>query len=93
MIKVMETQPISRLRDNQSEILAITEKEPVLLTHHGAAAGVLVSPKQWNQLATLLEKYAEADLIQQRLKEMSDPAFYHTEEQAEEEFRKAGLLV
>ena len=92
MIKVMETQPISRLRDHQTEILEIADKQPVLLTHHGTAAGVLVSPGQWNRLAELLEKYEDTEIIHQRLGEMDNSEFYHTEEQAVEEFRNVGLL-
>ena len=93
MIRVMETQPISRLREHQAEILEIAERQPVLLTHHGSAAGVLVSPEQWNKLADLLEKYQDTEIIQQRLAEMDNPEFYHTVEEAEEEFRKVGLLA
>ena len=92
MLRVMDMQPISRLRDNQSEILESAGKNPVLLTHHGVAAGVLVSPMQWNRMADLFQKYEDTEIIQARLLEMDDPEFYHTEEEAEEEFRRAGLL-
>ena len=54
---------------------------------------MFVLGQQWNKLADLLEKYEDTEIIQQRLVEMDNPEFYHTVEEAEEEFRKVGLLV
>lgn len=45
---VLPTMPITELRSRQPEILAELQKSPVVLTHHGHGAAVLISPSQWN---------------------------------------------
>ncbi len=58
---VMTTLPASSMRRDQSKIFATLNKGPLLFTHHGHAAGVLVQPAVWNQLLERLEE--QDDLI------------------------------
>lgn len=62
MTLVLPTLPITDLRTKQPEVLNQLHQSPVVLTHHGHGAAVLVSPTQWNaqqlelqQLRLLLE--------------------------------------
>ena len=48
MSMVMPTLPITELRTKQPEVLNGLQESPVVLTHRGRDAAVLVSPKQWN---------------------------------------------
>ena len=45
---VLPTLPITDLRTKQPEILSSLQQSPVVLTHRGHGAAVLVSPAQWN---------------------------------------------
>ena len=45
---VLPTLPITDLRTKQPEGLNSLQKSPVVLTHRGHGAAVLVSPTQWN---------------------------------------------
>lgn len=45
---VLPTLPITDLRTKQPEILLRLQQSPVVLTHHGHGAAVLVNPDQWN---------------------------------------------
>jgi PHD/YefM family antitoxin component YafN of YafNO toxin-antitoxin module len=54
-IAVPELMPISELRLRQSEVLGRLPNGPVVLTQHGHAAAVLVSPDQWNRIIAELE--------------------------------------
>lgn len=45
---VLPTLPITDLRTKQPEILQRLQQSPVVLTHHGHGAAVLVDPTQWN---------------------------------------------
>lgn len=74
MDKVMPTLPASVLRRDQSKIFAQLEDSPILLTHHGAAAGVLIHPDQWNQLLDLLEDLEDVAIAQERLAEAREDA-------------------
>jgi prevent-host-death family protein len=47
--------PISELRVRQSEILEQVAQAPVVLTHRGKAAAVLVHPERWNHLLQQIE--------------------------------------
>ncbi len=49
MSVVMPTLPITDLRTKQPEVLNGLQESPVVLTHRGRDAAVLVSPKQWNK--------------------------------------------
>lgn len=48
MTLVLPTLPITDLRTKQPEVLSHLQQSPVVLTHHGHGAAVLVSPDQWN---------------------------------------------
>ncbi len=56
----MTTLPASAMRREQGAVFKLLEEGAVLLTHHGRAAGVLVHPKQWNQLLEELEDLADS---------------------------------
>ena len=45
---VLPTLPITDLRTKQPEVLSSLQQSPVVLTHRGHGAAVLVSPTQWN---------------------------------------------
>lgn len=45
---VLPTLPITDLRTKQPEILSHLQQSPVVLTHHGHGAAVLVNPDHWN---------------------------------------------
>lgn len=52
---IPELVPISGLRTRQNQILSSLVEGPIVLTQHGRAAAVLVSPEQWNHLVETLE--------------------------------------
>ncbi len=70
MDKVLRTIPASSLRNSQAEILLSLDESPVVLTHRGRAAGVLLHPARYNEIIELLEDYEEGLLAQQRSREM-----------------------
>ena len=45
---VLPTMPITELRTKQPKVLDSLKQSPVVLTHRGHSAAVLVSPEQWN---------------------------------------------
>ena len=47
--------PISEFRQQQNKILQMLSDGPVVLTQHGRASVVLVSPELWNQMVNQLE--------------------------------------
>ena len=55
--KVMPTIPASDLRKYQAEIIARVKETPLLLTHNGHAAGILVHPKVWNDILEIYERW------------------------------------
>ena len=64
---VPELVPISGLRTRQNEILDQLADRPVVLTQHGRAAAVLVSPEQWNLLVEMVEDLTDAlDALEMR---------------------------
>lgn len=68
MNKVLELIPISRLRQEQNEVLKRLDEGPVVLTQYGDAAAVLVDPDQWNQIAEELETWMDSfDALEARL--------------------------
>jgi prevent-host-death family protein len=52
---IPELMPISELRLRQNEVLSKLPEGAVVLTQHGRAVAVLVSPQQWNNLIEELE--------------------------------------
>ncbi len=69
LIPAMPTFPASSMRREQGEIFRQLEKSPILFTHHGSAAGVLVHPDLWNRLIELLEDKDDTAVAQERLLE------------------------
>jgi prevent-host-death family protein len=64
---IPELIPISSLRQRQEDVLKKIDDGPVVLTQHGRAAVVLVSPIQWNQLMSELEDLQDAiDAVEAR---------------------------
>ena len=64
---IPELVPISGLRTRQNEILDQLAGKPVVLTQHGRAAAVLVSPEQWNLLVEMVEDLTDAlDALEMR---------------------------
>jgi prevent-host-death family protein len=64
---IPELVPISGLRTRQNEILDQLADRPVVLTQHGRAAAVLVSPEQWNLLVEMVEDLTDAlDALEMR---------------------------
>ena len=67
MNPVPEILPISELRQRQERVLNKVAENPVILTQHGRASVVLVSPEQWNRLIEELEDLQDAlDAIEAR---------------------------
>ena len=59
--------PISELRQRQTKILQMLSDGPVVLTQHGRASVVLVSPEQWNQMVNEIEDLQDAlDAVEAR---------------------------
>ncbi|MEZ4868406.1 MAG: type II toxin-antitoxin system Phd/YefM family antitoxin [Caldilineaceae bacterium] len=56
MTPVLPTLPITELRTKQPEVLSYLQQSPVVLTHHGHGAAVLVSPSQWNAQQAELQR-------------------------------------
>jgi prevent-host-death family protein len=48
MTMILPTLPITDLRTKQPEVLDHLQESPVVLTHRGHGAAVLVSPAHWN---------------------------------------------
>lgn len=50
-----EVVPISELRTRQNEILGEIAEQPIVLTQHGRAVGVLLGPELYNRLLGNIE--------------------------------------
>ena len=72
MTIVLPTLPITDLRTKQPEVLNHLQQSPVVLTHHGHGAAVLVSPTQWNAQQAELQRL-RALLEAMRVKAKSEP--------------------
>jgi PHD/YefM family antitoxin component YafN of YafNO toxin-antitoxin module len=60
--KAMPTIPASELRKRQAEVMARIKESPVLLTHNGHAAGILVHPQVWNDILDIYEQWLKDNL-------------------------------
>lgn len=86
MDTIPELVPISGLRTRKNEILDRLADKPVVLTQHGRAAAVLVSPEQWNHLVELLEDLTDAlDALEMRARVASGEEAVRDWADAEEE--------
>ena len=73
MNPVPEILPISELRQQQDKVLTKLAEGPVVLTQHGRAAVVMLSPQEWNQIVEELEDLQDAlDAIEAR--RVSEPS-------------------
>lgn len=59
MERVPELIPISDMRQRQVEILGLLASGPVVLTQHGRAAAVMLSPNEYNRLIEALEDFQD----------------------------------
>jgi len=93
MYKAMPTMPVSALRNKQGTIMAKLQDTPVLLTHSGQGAGVLLHPNKYNELIELVEHLTDLAVIRQRINEMTtDPGMNVSKNDVEKELIKRGLL-
>lgn len=95
MYKMPPTIPISNLRNDQDEILAMMDEQPVMLTQRGKARAALVNIEQWNHLMDLLEMYraywrAESTRVQN---EMADQTWIDADAMIDEWAQKYGVGV
>lgn len=60
MNRLMETRPVSDMNRNPNAILELLAAGPVVLMQRSTPAGVLVSPKEWNNLFDRLEELEDA---------------------------------
>lgn len=60
MERVPELVPISDIRQRQVEILSRLADGPIVLTQHGRAAAVMLSPTEYNRLIAALEDFQDA---------------------------------
>ena len=60
MNRIPELIPISEIRQRQNEILASLRNGPIVLTQHGRAAAVLLTPGEYNRLVAALEDLEDA---------------------------------
>ena len=90
---IPELVPISELRLRQNALLSKLHDEPVVLTQHGRAVAVLVSPSQWNQIAEELEELRDALEAMKAHEELrQDPACVRPWEEVESALVGEGLL-
>ena len=93
MAALPEVIPISDLRLRQREILARLGQGPVVLTQHGRAAAVLISPEEWNHLIEALEDLQDAAEAAQAYEEWKrDPSTGKPWEEIRAELVAEGLL-
>ena len=90
---ILPTEPISRFRQSQSDILELLDDGPVLLTHHGVSAGVLISVEQYNEMVKLIRRFDDIEIIRTRLHEMAeDDESRQSLEEFDQSLRMRGLL-
>lgn len=90
--QVLPTEPISKFRQSQNEILDMLDEGPVVLTHHGVSAGVLLSVAQYNSMVKLIRRYDDTEIILRRLKELDEKTSWQTLEEFDAALRARGLL-
>jgi PHD/YefM family antitoxin component YafN of YafNO toxin-antitoxin module len=72
LYRAMPALPVSELRTRQAEILRQLRETPIMLTHRGESAGILVHPDIWNDLVDFLDDYEDAMLAVQRRQEAEE---------------------
>ena len=93
MYKVMPTMPVSRLRTQQTAILANLRQSPILLTQRGHGAGVLVHPDDWNEIVEMLVDYEDLLVAKERFQEAKrDPSVMRPISELRASLEADGLL-
>ncbi len=93
MYKVMPTMPVSRLRTQQTAILANLQQSPILLTQRGHGAGVLVHPDDWNEIVEMLIDYEDLLVAKERFEEAKrDPSVMRPISELRASLEADGLL-
>ena len=90
--RVFETQPISNFRKAGPEILEAVSSGPVLVTQHGVAAAVLMSVDHYNNIASYLRAFYDADLFRRLLSDMDDGGAFVTFEEFSQNLHRRGLV-
>jgi prevent-host-death family protein len=86
-----ELLPISDLRQRQNEILLMLGSGPVILTQHGRAAAVMLSPDTWRELLAELEDLRDAvSAAEAYEKARNDPAGLRPWEEVKKELESEG---
>jgi prevent-host-death family protein len=86
-----ELLPISDLRQRQNEILRRLSNGPIILTQHGRAAAIMVSPDCWRELLTELEDLRDAVSAAEAYEEYkTDPAGARPWEEVKKELEAEG---
>lgn len=68
--RVIPAHPISKFRKASNEILDDLVKGPVVVTHNGTDAGILLSVSLYNDLITYIRSFQDAEMLNRRLAEM-----------------------
>ena len=93
LYKAMPTRPVSDLRLHQSEVLATLDDTPIMLTHRGQGAGILVHPNAWNALIDEIDRYRRQRRERHnRASARIDAGDYLTLDQVKSELHQRGLL-
>ena len=93
LYKAMPTRPVSDLRLHRTEVLASLDETPIMLTHRGQGAGILVHPKAWNALIDEIDRYRRQRRERHdRASARIDAGDYLTLDQIKAELRQRGLL-
>lgn len=81
MEKVQQIVPISNFRIDQDAILALMDKEPVILAQRSKARAVLVSVEQWDAMVEQLSerRFTEAQMKALALAYQYEREGYETE--------------
>lgn len=101
MQQIPQIEPISRMARDHKTLLQLTNKGPVYLTQRSEAVAVMISAKQWNETAQLLEELQvqlnqekQLRLSNQRYAAMQiDPSRSVSQEEYERLLADAGLTV
>ena len=90
--RVFETQPISNFRKAGPEILEAVSQGPVLVTQHGVGAAVLMSVGHYNNIASYLRAFYDADLFRRLLSDKDDVGAFVTFEEFSQNLHRRGLV-
>jgi len=63
---------VSKARERLSEVVEMSQSEPVELEHYGRRAAVLVSPKQYDEMLEALEESQDVSAYDVALAEVGE---------------------